>query len=98
MSTHHADDDCARFHPEQGLNVIGFDNPVIAADVQAGDFFQDPALVWSWYLVRGVERPPCDQMVHMLLDEADGDELSAARDDAAAARLQDGFIGPCGIG
>lgn len=76
---HEPDDDCVRLHPEQELNVVGFPHPVIAADLQAGDYFQDPALLHRWYLVRGVEEPDCDRWTHLQLDDADEQELAEAR-------------------
>lgn len=83
-STHHVDDECAKFDIEQELNVLGFENPVIASDLESGDYFQDPApaLADRWYQVRHVEETG-NRWVHVLMDDVGIDELDAARCEAA---------------
>lgn len=84
---HFPDDDCARFHPEQELNVIGYDNPLIACDLRAGDVFQDPARLQQWYEAREVWEGDSDRWVHLQLDLLNEGELAAHRASDAHERM-----------
>ncbi len=87
MSGEHApDDDCARFDIEQELNVLGFDNPVIASDLEDGDVFQDPERLRQWYEVHEVWEGD-GRWVHLQLELLDEGELAAHRRSVAHEQM-----------
>jgi hypothetical protein len=84
---HHPDDDCARFDIEQELNVLGFDNPLIASDLKVGDTFQDPEQLTWWYEVREVWEDDLARWIHLQLTLLNSDEIAERRRAAAAELL-----------
>lgn len=79
---HFDGDDCKVYHPEAGLWVVGYRNPVIACDIAVGDFVNDPErdALNTWFEVDSVEER--DEGVHIFVVDATAAEVAQARRDA----------------
>jgi hypothetical protein len=86
---HNDDDECGVYDCEDELRVLGFDNPVIADDIEVGDFLQNPR--WpsgaTWFEVQDTWSEPGSRSVHIFVAEATGADLAQAWADIHAERL-----------
>jgi hypothetical protein len=85
---HEDDDGCGVYDCEDELRVLGFDNPVIADDIEVGDFVQNPkwATGPTWFEVQDTWSEPGSRSVHILLVEATKADLHQAWTDIHAER------------
>lgn len=80
---HYRGDECKAYHPEAGLRVIGYRNPVIACDIEVGDFINDPERdrPRDWFEVDSLFVEDTGA-VHIFVVDASPAEVAQARRDA----------------
>jgi hypothetical protein len=80
---HFRGDECKAYHPEAELNVVGYRNPVIADDIEVGDFVNDPTrdAPGTWFEVDDVYVEEGGR-VHIFVVDATAAEVAQARRDA----------------
>jgi hypothetical protein len=93
MGEHYDGDDCAVYGIEDELRVIGFENPVIADDIEVGDFIQDPLRDdpnGLWFEVQETWSEPGEQSMHIFVAEATRADLHQAWTDILNERACQG--------